>query len=96
MELKPSRHKAPVKPQLDGLGNKLRPEDSRNPWASLARGLAPRGGKRRRFAAETLGATPPRDGPFSAGAAGIAVAAPPRTRKQRSRAPRLPFEDRRG
>lgn len=86
MELKPSRDKTGKKPQLDGIGNSVLPEDHKNPFATIARGLAPGGGngKRRRPFADTLGATPPRDGPFAQGAADIAVQKPPRTRQKRN------------
>lgn len=38
--------------------------------------------RRRRAFAHTLGETPPRDGPFMAPAAGIAVALPPKARQE--------------
>ena len=96
MELKPSRDKQgsrkPVK--LDGMGRPIAPGDERNPFAQLAKGVDPRNPtamKRRRWAADTLGATPPRDGPFSLGAADVAVTKPPRTRRRRNTDPQLPF-----
>lgn len=93
MELKPSRDKLgsrkPVK--LDGMGRGLGPGEHKNPFASLAKGLEPRGAKRRRWASDTLGATPPRDGPFSLGAADVAVTKPPKGRARRRTDPQLPF-----
>ena len=87
MKLKPSRDKVGVRegPKLDGIGNVVRKGDERNPFATLARGLNPQGEKRRRPMADTLGATPPRDGPFAMAAADIAVQKPPRARQRRSR-----------
>lgn len=84
MELKPSRQKQ----RLDGFGRPLARSDTKNPFASLARGVeTPVGAKRRRFASDTLGATPPRDGPFALGAADVAAAKPPRTRARQGREP---------
>lgn len=81
MELKPSRDKM----KLDGFGRPLGKQDSKNPFATIAKGLDAKGVKRSRFAADTLGATPPRDGAFAPAAADVAVAKPPkaRTRQQR-------------
>lgn len=85
MEFKPTRRKAEAQPRLDGMGRMLG-ADTKNPFATIARGLDAGGtGKRRRFAADTIGATPPRDGPFAAGAADVAVAKPPRTRSREQR-----------
>lgn len=42
--------------------------------------------RRRRYAAQVLGDTPPRDGPFAQAAAPVAVAFPPKTRKEQKRA----------
>lgn len=82
MELKPTGKK--VKVRYDGLGNVLREEDGNNPWATSSRGINPAvSGKRRRWAADTLGATPPRDGPFSLAAEDVAIQKPPKTRSRR-------------
>lgn len=81
MELKPTGKKQ----QLDGMGRPLGPADTKNPFYTIARGLGAGGPKRRRFAADTLGATPPRDGPFAPSAADVAVAKPPRTRARQQR-----------
>lgn len=88
MKLQPSKDKAG--PQLNGVGQTLAPGETRNPWATLARGTAPQGAKRRRPFADTLGATPPRDGPFSMGASDVALDSPPKTRTKRSRTPSFP------
>lgn len=86
MELKPTKDKAAAKPQLNGVGQVLAPGESSNPWATLAKGtVPPSGGKRRRPFSDTLGATPPRDGPWTLGAIDVALNKPPRTRKNRSR-----------
>ena len=85
MELKPSKDKQALRPRLDGLGGTLRTNEHKNPWAQLARGVAPRGPKRRRYASDTLGATPPRDGAFSVAAADVAVTRPPATRGRQQR-----------
>lgn len=83
MKLQPAKDKAST--VMDGIGGTIPREDSRNPWATLARGTMPKqGNKRRRFAADTLGATPPRDGPFQYGAADVAVQKPPKTRVRRN------------
>jgi len=77
---------------LDGVGGHLAPEEHKNPWATLARAVKPpKGNRRRRFAADTLGATPPRDGPFAFAAQGVAAVNPPKTRVRRSAQPGLPF-----
>lgn len=87
MELKPSKDKM----KLDGFGRPLARADTKNPFATIARGIdSPVNMKRRRFAADTLGATPPRDGPFAASAADVAVAKPPRTRARQQRLPAPP------
>ena len=85
MELKPTRDKAGLQSRLDGLGNPVRSTDYKNPFAHLARGIEPHGAKRRRMASDTLGATPPRDGPFAAAAADVAVQRPPRARQRQQR-----------
>jgi hypothetical protein len=46
--------------------------------------------RRRRWAAQVLGDTPPRDGPFAQAAAPIAIAFPPKTRQAVRRAPEDP------
>lgn len=92
MELKPSRSKAGVKTRLDGMGRPVEKEDMRNPFAQLARGMdAPKRVQRKRPFADTLGATPPRDGPFSMSAQDVAVQKPPRGRQKRKRNAGLPF-----
>lgn len=93
MELKPTRDKLGSRKavKLDGMGRPLAEDEHKNPFASLAKGLGPRGDKRRRWASDTLGATPPRDGPFAAGAADVAVTKPPRGRARRRTDPQLPF-----
>jgi hypothetical protein len=65
-----------------------------DPFGALARANAPVGpgigtssvvgatNRRRRFAAQVLGDTPPRDGPFAQSAQPIAVAMPPRARRE--------------
>lgn len=87
MELKPSNDKLNVRDRvkLDGTGNPIKKGDERNPFAQIARGIEQRGGKRRRPFSDTLGATPPRDGPFAMAAADVAAQKPPRTRKRRSK-----------
>ena len=100
MELKPTRDRQTPqrKPILDGIGNRLSPDEYKNPWVTLARGISPKAPalglpnpaarqRQRRWSSDTLGATPPRDGPHSLAAADVAVAKPPRTRKKRSRNP---------
>lgn len=89
MELKPSKDKLGTRRRvvMDGIGGTVLAEDSRNPWATLARGISPgqgQTGKRRRWTADTLGATPPRDGPFQYGAADVAIQKPPKTRQRRN------------
>lgn len=91
MDLKPSQDKQAKRPKLDGMGREVRPGDERNPFASLARGTNQQGAKRRRWASDTLGATPPRDGPFSPGAADVAATKPPKARQRREMNPGLPF-----
>lgn len=87
MEFKPSGDKQ----KLDGMGRPLGPQDDRNPFASIARGIETRvGAKRRRFSADTIGATPPRDGAFAAAAADVAVAKPPKTRSRQQRIANTP------
>lgn len=99
MELKPSRDKM----KLDGFGRPLGKSDTKNPFASIARGmeagLGPglgqlpspqQGSKRRRIGADTLGATPPRDGPWAIPAADVAVAKPPRARSRQQRIANAP------
>lgn len=86
MELKPSRDKAGLRPRLDGMGRRVAKGDEKNPFAQLARGMdAPTRNQRKRPFADTLGATPPRDGPFSMGAADIAVQKPPKGRLKRKK-----------
>src|SRR5262245_38562445 len=92
MELKPSRDRARTKVKLDGAGRPVVKGDERNPFAALARGINPRGVERRRRPfADTLGATPARDGPFSVPAAGIAAVNPPKGRKRRGADPTVPW-----
>ena len=91
VELKPSRDKSQYRPRLDGVGNRLSEGEYKNPWATLARGLRPAGAKRHRPMADTLGATPPRDGPWSLPAADVAIAKPPKARSRRAAGPGLPF-----
>lgn len=92
MELKPTGKKAGFRPRLDGMGRPVAKGDEKNPFAQLARGLdRPRDKRRKRPFADTLGATPPRDGPFSVSAADIAVQKPPRGRQKRKRHASLPF-----
>lgn len=82
MELKPTKDK--VKLRYDGLGNVINEEDGKNPWATSSRGINPaQSGKRRRWSSDTLGATPPRDGPFSLAAEDVAIQKPPKTRSRR-------------
>ena len=90
MELKPTKSHQPLRPRLDGLGNPVRAEDHKNPWAQLARGMEPQGAKRRKTFVDTLGATPPRDGPFAHPAADVAVTKPPATRRRQQRLPGSP------
>jgi hypothetical protein len=58
-----------------------------NPWEVVNRGAvgAP-AAKRRNWGRASLGATPPRDGPFQASASGIAGLMPPKTRTRRQAA----------
>jgi hypothetical protein len=87
MELKPSGTKQGSRTPtlLLGVGAVLSPEAGANPFATLARALQPkRAGDRRRWASDTLGATPPRDGPFSPSAASVAPLFPPRGRARSS------------
>jgi hypothetical protein len=92
MDLKPTGKKAPwqkgdepPKP-LESIG-----AGGDNPWAMLARhNKMGSGSKRRRWAADTLGATPPRDGPWSLGAADVAIVNPPKTRAARQGEPAWP------
>lgn len=91
MELKPSRDRAAAKPLLDGAGRPVVKGDERNPFAALARGMIPAGNRRKRPFADTLGATPPRDGPFSMGAQDVAVQKPPKGRQRRKKSAQLPF-----
>jgi len=97
MELKPTRDKTMIKVRLDGVGGRLAPNEYKNPWQSLARGLDSGGtGKRKRPFSDTLGATPPRDGPFAMGATDVAAVNPPRTRQKRNLDPGMVFPKRRG
>ena len=92
MELKPSRDKTGLRSRLDGMGRPVAKGDERNPFAQLARGMdQPRRQQRKRPFADTLGATPPRDGPFSMSAADIAVQKPPKGRQKRKKNAGLPF-----
>lgn len=92
MELKPTRDKAGLRPRLDGVGRPVSKEDHRNPFAQLARGLdQPRRQQRKRPFADTLGATPPRDGPFAISATDVAVQKPPKGRQMRKKSAGLPF-----
>ena len=92
MELKPSRDKPQGRQKLDGVGNPVAKGDERNPFAALGRGINPgAGNRRRRPFADTLGATPPRDGPFSMSAKDVAVQKPPKGRKKRKRDAQLPW-----
>lgn len=92
MELKPSRDKAGPRPRLDGAGRPVLRGDEKNPFAALARGMdRPARNQRKRPFADTLGATPPRDGPFSISATDVAVQKPPRGRQKRKRNAGLPF-----
>ena len=86
MKLQPAKDKQKIDGVLDGVGGVIPNEDSKNPWATLARGLDPNGstGKRRRWASDTLGATPPRDGPWATAAADVAIQKPPKTRAKRN------------
>ena len=99
MELKPSRDKM----RLDGFGRPLGKADTKNPFASIARGMEAgmgpglgqlpppqQGSKGRRIGADTLGATPPRDGAFAPMAADVAVAKPPRARARQQRIANAP------
>ena len=82
MELKPTGKK--IKLRYDGLGNVMDEKDGHNPWATSSRGINPAAsGKRRRWSADTLGATPPRDGPFALAAEDVAIQKPPKTRTKR-------------
>jgi hypothetical protein len=92
MKLKPSGDRQQlISPKLDGMGRPVAKEDMRNPFAQLARGLNPSSGRKRRPFADTLGATPARDGPFSLGAADVAAQKPPRGRQKRKKSAGLPF-----
>jgi len=94
MDLKPTRKKAPWK--QDGSEEPPKPLESigaggANPWAMLARHSKMGSGyKRKRWTSDTLGATPPRDGPFSLGAADVAAINPPKTRTARQAEPAWP------
>lgn len=71
---------APQRKPLESIG-----AGGDNPWEVVARGAttaAPMG-KRRNWAVPALGATPPRDGPFSMAAQDVAASKPPRTRVRR-------------
>lgn len=88
MELKPTGEKQ----KLDGMGRPLAKGEDKNPFATIARAVEAgsmvgprRGQKRRRIGADTLGATPPRDGPWSYGAADVAAAKPPKARGRQQR-----------
>jgi hypothetical protein len=87
LELKPSQDKQSPrkKVKLDGVGNRLSEEAEKNPFYTIGRGMESRGTRRRRPMADTLGATPPRDGPFAMGAADIAVQKPPKGRQRRTK-----------
>ena len=84
MELKPTKQKAQIKPTLDGMGNVVDPDMRNNPFGMLARNTTAATGRRRQWT-DTLGATPPRDGPFSQAARDVAVVNPPRSRQRRRR-----------
>ena len=97
MDLKGSGDKAQGRPPAEAEGS-----GAANPFGAMqTKGTqpagpgvgAPRAGlftealaRRRRWAAHALGSTPPRDGPFAASAAPIAVAFPPKTRQAVRRA----------
>lgn len=93
MELKPTGSKVAVKPwdekppkPLESIG-----AGGSNPWAMLARhNKMGAGNKRKRLGADTLGATPPRDGPFAQSAASVANLLPPSTRTARQAEPAWP------
>lgn len=105
MELKPTGRKAPWKPgeeqekppkPLESIG-----AGGANPWQMLARHdkMGAPLAKRRRWASDTLGATPPRDGPWAQSAASVANLLPPKTRTARQAEPAWPSgipKDRRG
>jgi hypothetical protein len=86
MELKPSRDKLGTRlsSKATGVGSILDPLKGANPFGPLARGLMPKGYKRRRWASDTLGATPKRDGPFAPMASVVAPLYPPRGRQRRN------------
>jgi len=92
MELKPTGKKAPWKQEderakpLESIG-----AGGDNPWEMLARHakMGP-GAKRSRWSSGTLGATPPRDGPWSLAAADVAILNPPKTRTARQAEPAWP------
>lgn len=82
MDLKPTGKRGWPKGRTDQRSG---PAPSANPWEAIGKNVgSPTSNKRRRPFADTLGATPPRDGPFAAGAADIAVQKPPKTRKARN------------
>jgi hypothetical protein len=86
MELKPSQDKqgSRTPSKMLGVGAVVTKsgEGWMNPFGVLARGLEPRGPKRRRWASETLGTTPPRDGPFAFSAVPVARNFPPKSRQR--------------
>jgi hypothetical protein len=92
MELKPTGKKAPWKGDeeppkpLESIG-----AGGANPWAMLARhDKMGSGYKRKRPFSDTLGATPPRDGPWAQSAASVANLLPPKTRTARQAEPAWP------
>lgn len=79
MELKPQRNASwPSRQRRGAEGDK-----SPSPWKGLEQALGAKPSARRRWAAETRGATPPRDGPWAVQAQELGRLLPPRTRKER-------------
>jgi len=58
-------------------------EKAPSPWAGVEAAMGAKPDARRRWASGTLGATPPRDGPFQPQAAELARLLPPVTRQKR-------------
>jgi hypothetical protein len=78
MDLKPQNNPAWPQTQV-----KKEMPQAPSPWRGVEQAFGAKPDARRRWAAETLGATPPRDGPWQLGAKELARLLPPRTRKER-------------
>jgi hypothetical protein len=83
MDLKPAnKATAPHRVRYDGREGAA---PAANPWEVVA---SPKmfgaDGRRRRWSADTKGATPPRDGPFAPAAGTVAKEMPPQTRRRRT------------